>query len=72
MSIKYAISGIYGKPKAVHGLDKIWASFLSYLPENYSGKERSLLKGIGNFVQNINLLDDTGIKLRYHLEQDGT
>lgn len=72
LSIKYAISRIYGKPKAVHGLDKVWSSFLSYLPENYSGKERSLLKCMGSFIQNINLLDDTGTKLRYPLEQNGT
>ena len=72
LSIKYAISRIDGKPKNVHGLDKIWSSFLSYLPENYSGKERSLLKNMRDFVQDINLLDDTGTKLRYPLEQDGT
>ncbi|NNU76561.1 HEPN domain-containing protein [Clostridium estertheticum] len=72
LSIKYAISRIDGKPKNVHGLDKIWSSFLSYLPENYSGKERSLLKNMREFVQDINLLDDTGTKLRYPLEQDGT
>ncbi|MBX4271756.1 HEPN domain-containing protein [Clostridium estertheticum] len=72
LSIKYAISRIDGKPKNVHGLEKIWSSFLSYLPENYSGKERSLLKNMREFVQDINLLDDTGTKLRYPLEQDGT
>jgi len=72
LSIKYAISRIDGKPKNVHGLDKIWSSFLSYLPENHSVKEQSLLKSMGNFARDINLLDDTGTKLRYPLEQDGT
>lgn len=72
LSIKYAISRIDGKPKSVHGLDKIWSSFLSYLPKNYSEKDQSLLKNMGDFVQAINLLDSTGTKLRYPLEQDGT
>lgn len=27
---------------------------------------------MGEFLQNIDLLDDTGTKLRYPLEQDGT
>jgi len=73
LSIKYAISRINGKPKYVHGLDKVWSSFLSYLPpENYSEKEKSLLKSMKHFVQDIDLLDDTGTKLRYPLEQDKT
>lgn len=72
LSIKYAISCINGKPKEVHGLDKVWSSFRSYLPTQNSGKERSVLKEMGNFVQAINLLDDTGTKLRYPLNKDGT
>lgn len=72
LSVKYAITRINGKPKNVHGLDKIWSSFLSYLPGNHSDKDLTLLKIMGDFVKHINLLDDTGTKLRYPLEQDGT
>lgn len=72
LAIKYAILRINGTPKEVHGLDKLWSSFCSYLPKQNSGKERSILKGIGDFVQAINLLDDTGTKLRYPINKDGT
>lgn len=72
LSIKYAISRIDGKPKDVHGLEKIWSSFLSYLPKNDFVKEKILLSDMGKFVKNINLLDDTGTKLRYSLDKDGT
>lgn len=72
LSIKYAISRVHGKPKKVHGLDKIWSSFLSYLPKDRSEEDQSLLKSMENFVHNINLLDDTGTKLRYPLDQDET
>jgi HEPN domain-containing protein len=72
LSIKYAISRIDRIPKTVHPLDEIWSSFLSYLPKDYSEKEENLLKDMESFVQNINLLDYTGTKLRYPLEKDGT
>lgn len=73
LAIKYAILRINGKPKEVHGLDKIWSSFHSYLPQKaISGKERSKLKEMGNFIHTINLLDETGTKLRYPTNKDGT
>lgn len=72
LSIKYAISNINGIPKNVHALDKIWSSFLFYLPQNRSEEDKNLLKCMGNFIHSINLLDDTGTKLRYPLDQDGT
>lgn len=71
LEIKYAISRIGGKPKDVHPLEKIWSSFLSYLPQNDSVKEKNILKDMGRFVKNIHLLDDTGTKLRYSLDTNG-
>ena len=71
LSIKYAITCVNGQPKEVHGLEKLWSSLLSYLPKKTSGKERSLLKGMGSFVRAIDCLDDTGTKLRYAINSNG-
>lgn len=72
LSIKYAITHVNGHPKEVHGLKKLWSSLLSYLPEKISGKERSILKGMGSFAQAIDCLDNTGTKLRYATNSDGS
>lgn len=71
LSIKFAISRTGGQPKRVHDLEKLWSSLLSMFPKQHSGKERSTLKNMGQFISSMNLLDDTGTKLRYPKERDG-
>ncbi|GEQ15683.1 HEPN domain-containing protein [Clostridium butyricum] len=70
LAIKYAIFCIDGKPKKVHGLNKIWSSFLSYLPKDISENDKDLLKKMGDFIRNIDLLDDTGTNFRYPSDQN--
>lgn len=72
LSIKYAIYRIGSSPKQGHKLSGLWSSFLSNLPEERGGKERTIIKNMGTFIKDINLLDDTGSKLRYPLENDGS
>lgn len=71
LSIKYEIECIDGKPKEVHGLIKLWNSFCSYLPKHISGKDRSSLKNMYEFLKCIDLLDNTGTKLRYSRDKNG-
>lgn len=71
LSIKYAIECIDGNFKEVHGLIKLWNSFCFYLPNNCSGKERSILKKMCEFLEYIDLLDATGTKLRYPKDRNG-
>lgn len=71
LSIKYAIECIGGNPKEVHGLIKLWNSFCSYLPKQISGKDRSSLKKMYEFLECINSLDATGTKLRYSEDENG-
>lgn len=71
LSIKYAIECIDGNPKEVHGLIKLWNSFCSYLPKHLSGKDRSFLKKMYEFLECINSLDVTGTKLRYPEDENG-
>jgi HEPN domain-containing protein len=71
LSIKRAIR-LQGKSsKFTHGLERQWDAFRQYLPnERISGKERSLLKSMGEFIKNMDVLDDNGTKLRYPVQEN--
>jgi len=72
LSIKYAIYRLGDSPKQSHKLSGLWSSFISKLPKERSGKEKTIIKNMGDFINDINLLDDTGSKLRYPLDNDGS
>lgn len=70
LSIKKAISNIGKEPKQVHGLEKLWNSFNSYLPNTLSTEEENILTNMRVFVKCIDKLDETGTKLRYSKEKE--
>lgn len=71
LSIKHAI-GRQGKDsKQTHGLEGQWNAFRQYLPQDrISGKERSLLNNMGEFIRSMDSLDDNGTRLRYPVQED--
>lgn len=73
LSIKRAIGRLGKQSKTTHGLERQWNAFTQYLPkQKISGKERSLLKNMFEFIKNIDKLDDNGTKLRYSTQTEGT
>lgn len=70
LSIKNAIKNIGKEPKQVHGLEKLWNSFCSYLPKTIFTEEKKILTDMHGFVKCIDKLDETGTKLRYSKEKE--
>lgn len=71
LSIKHAISHLGKDGKTTHGLEGQWNAFRQYLPQDrISGKERSLLNNMGEFVRSIDSLDNNGNRLRYPVQED--
>lgn len=71
LSLKRAIR-LFGRDiKLTHGLEGQWCVFRQCLPEKIiSGKERSLLNRMGEFIKDIDRLDDNGTRLRYPVQRD--
>jgi len=73
LSIKHAIGHLGKEIKQTHGLEGQWNAFRQYLPqEKISGKERTVLKNMGEFVRSVDVLDDNGTKLRYPVQKDSS
>lgn len=73
LAIKRAIRLLDGNIKFNHSLLKQWNSLREYLNKyNISVKDRDLMNFMGEFINNIELLDDNGIKLRYPKQQDNS
>lgn len=71
LSIKHAINKLGKEAKNTHGLEGQWNAFMQYISKDMiSGKERTILKNMGEFIRNIDGLDDNGTKLRYPLQED--
>lgn len=71
LSLKRAIRFLGKDIKLTHGLEGQWDAFRQCLPEKmFSGKERSLLNCMGEFIKDINRLDDNGTRLRYPVQRD--
>ena len=65
LAIKRAIGRMGHRAKTVHGLAKLWSSFLSNCQSNRSDEDKVTIKAMGKFVSHIDKLDSTGTKLRY-------
>lgn len=73
LSIKHAISMLNKSPKANHGLSGLWSALRQYIPQEKCLKnEISILKGMSDFINVLNDLDDNGNKLRYAAQIDGS
>lgn len=71
LSIKHAISQQGKESKQTHGLEGQWNAFRQYLPQDrISGKDRSLLNNMGEFVRSMDSLDNNGTSLRYPVQED--
>lgn len=71
LSIKRAIERLGGNPKRKHDLEKLWDSFLSYVPSERTNADDSILIEMRLFIQLVNKLDNSGTKLRYSEDDAG-
>ena len=71
LSLKRAIKTIDKTTCTGHGLDKLWSSLLSRLPQQRSKEDKRIISNMGSFIKAISCLDETGFDLRYPKDKQG-
>lgn len=72
MSVKYALELMNVEYKKIHKLNELWNKLIESIPEGLqSGKERTIIRNMGLFIDRMNDLDENGQRLRYAIQASG-
>ncbi len=72
MSVKYSLELMNVGYKKVHKLKELWNKLIESIPEGLqSGKERTIIKNMGLFIDRMNDLDENGQRLCYAIQTSG-